>query len=148
MSVGPVSSIVVSASAVQECMNSEELQPSPTHVQLHEENSITSCDLRRGSTLIQPVLQSSLMPVQQMIVFEESISDPENNTLVPTSNQMIPISQCTSPGQVICIPHSNTETSPTDHHSQTTFSVSLTDQHTQVLSHHKLSTIHYEHYTT
>ncbi|XP_064095194.1 gastrula zinc finger protein XlCGF26.1-like [Macrobrachium nipponense] len=153
MSVGPVSGIVVSASAVQECINSEELQPAEAHQQLHEQSSISSCHIRRGNTLIQPVLQSSLMPMHQMIVFEEPITEPGHTFSVRPANRVVSVSQCTGqvingsqiPSQVICIPHSDAEPSTTDHHSQNSFPVPL-PQHSQVVGQQKLSTIHYEPY--
>ncbi|XP_066980441.1 zinc finger protein 569-like isoform X3 [Macrobrachium rosenbergii] len=154
MSVGPVSGIVVSASAVQECINSEELEPTEPH-QLHEQSSISSCHIRRGNTLIQPVLQSSLMPMHQMIVFEEPITEPGHTFSVRPANRVVSVSQCTGqvmngsqiPSQVICIPHSDAESSTTDHHSQNSFPVPLTQQ-SQVVGQQKLSTIHYEPYAS
>ncbi|KAK7063273.1 hypothetical protein SK128_022697 [Halocaridina rubra] len=130
MTIPSVSSIVVSASAVQDCIQGDDLQSGGRH-HIHDHNSHGVAHLRRGGALLQPAtLQPSLVPVHQMIVFEDSVADVgpagfpvrSSNQVISASdctNQVISNSQLTNP--VICISHSHSETAVISQQPQTSF---------------------------
>lgn len=180
MVVGSMSSIVVSASSIPESITAELHQANQVsqvshhhhhhqnHQEPHQQEQTPDHDqhFRQGNSLMQQSLTSSIIPVQQMIVIQDSVTVPGHTEFsVPPSSQVISVPQSTSQvisvppvsGQVISVPHSNSQVvsvptvsnqviSGTIHTPEATFTVPMAQHSNQVNSQQKLSTIHYQYF--
>lgn len=131
MVVGSMSSIVVSASSIPDTIITD-LQPQQDDhhqqqqtqlPQQHSEPQVeTEQEFHRGNPLIQQSLTSSIIPVQQMIVIQDSVTVPGHAefSVPPPTNHVISVSQPTSQvismppvtGQVISVPQSDSQVIP------------------------------------
>ncbi|KAK4310137.1 hypothetical protein Pmani_018276 [Petrolisthes manimaculis] len=176
MVVGSMSSIVVSASPIVNTITSELHQqhhhpPPPTTTtttthepqqqqQQHQQQQHSGFD-QDNSLMQQQSVASSLIPVQQMIVIQDSVTVPGHTTtqfsISPpsTSSQSISgpqvtsqvISTSPSDGQEMSVPSvTNQVISGTLHHAPpSNFTVSIPHNPSQH-SNHKLPTIHYQYF--
>lgn len=165
MVVGPMSSLVVSENMAAELHPSQESQPSHSH-QTDPSQNFTS----DGSLVTQAAASSSLIPVQQMIVIQDSVGIPSHAefTLPTSSSQVITVPHSAAQvisvppvsGQVLSIPQSSSQVISVPavtsqviasalHAPQANFAVSLPqhrDHH--VDSTQKLPTIHYQYFSS
>nr|XP_045611228.1 GDNF-inducible zinc finger protein 1-like isoform X1 [Procambarus clarkii] len=177
MVVGSMSSIVVSTSSIPESITAELHHPNhephhhhqnhqePHH---HEQTPDPDQHFRRGNSLMQQSLTSSIIPVQQMIVIQDSVTLPGHSEFsVPTpTSQVISVPQSTSQvisvppgsGQVISVSHSNSQviSVPTVSsqvisgtiNTPQAFAVPLPQHTNQVNSQQKLPAIHYQYFSS
>lgn len=167
MVVGPMSSLVVSTSPVTENMTTElhsTPNPQPPHSSQTDPSQHFAHD---GSLETQAAAASSLIPVQQMIVIQDSVGVASHTefTLPNSSGQVITVPH--SAGQVISVPpvsgqvlsipqSSNVISMPTVTDQviagalsgpQASFAVSLPQQRSHPNT-QKLPTIHYQYFSS
>ena len=169
MVVGPMSSLVVSTAPLGE--NIAELHPSQDPEASHSHQTDSSEHFTRdGSLVTQAAPSSSLIPVQQMIVIQDTVGVPSHAefTLPTSSSQVITVPHSASQvisvppvsGQVLSIPQSSSQVisvpamtsqviGGTLHAPQANFAVSLPQQRNHSdTSNHKLSAIHYQYFSS
>ncbi|XP_071523246.1 uncharacterized protein [Panulirus ornatus] len=179
--VGSMSGVVVSASSITDGITAELQPPTQDHhhhqehhqqqnqhpEQHHQHQSDNDSQFRRGNSLMHQSLTSSIIPVQQMIVIQDSVSVPGHTefSVPPPTGQVISVPQSTSQvisvppvsSQVISVPQSNSQVisvptvsnqviSGTIHTPQAAFAVPVPQHANQVSSEQKLSTIHYQYF--
>ncbi|MPC40687.1 zinc finger protein 569-like isoform X2 [Portunus trituberculatus] len=169
MVVSPMSSLVVSAAPLGE--NITELHPSQDSEGSHSHQTDPSEHFTRdGSLVTQSTPSSSLIPVQQMIVIQDTVGVPSHAefTLPTSSSQVITVPPSAAEvisvppvsGQVLSIPQSSSQVisvpavttqviGGTLHARQANFAVSLPQQRSHSdTSDHKLPTIHYQYFSS
>lgn len=170
MVVGPMSSLVVSAAPLAESI--AELHPSQDSEASHSHQTDTSEHFARDGSLVTQAApsSSSLIPVQQMIVIQDTVGVPSHAefTLPTSSSQVITVPHSAAQvisvppvsGQVLSIPQSSSQVisvpavtsqviGGTLHAPQANFAVSLPQQRSHSdSSNHKLPTIHYQYFSS
>ncbi|KAG0725714.1 Zinc finger protein 2 [Chionoecetes opilio] len=169
MVVGPMSSLVVSGSPMDDNMATE-LQVSQDSQPCHNHHTDPGHHFTRDGSLITQGSSSSLIPVQQMIVIQDSVGIPSHAefTLPTSPSQVISvphsaaqvISVPSGSGQVLSIPESDSQVISVPavtsqviagalHTSQANFAVSLPQHRShQDNSTQKLPTIHYQYFSS
>ncbi|XP_042237882.1 zinc finger protein 585A-like isoform X2 [Homarus americanus] len=177
MVVGSMSSIVVSASSIPDSITAElhHAHQDAHHHQLnqnqeqhhHEQTPDHDQQFCQGNSLMQQTLTSSIIPVQQMIVIQDSVTVPGHTefSVPPPTSQVISVPQPTSQvisvppvsGQVISVAQSNSQVisvptvssqviSGTLHTPQATFAVPMPQHTSQINNQQKLPAIHYQYF--